>query len=229
MGLFDSFFGKGKVLYFPGCTPKYLDAQVQKRHEQLLKQFEIDYITLPKEEVCCGRPALDYGYVEDFNKLQQTNTDLFQAHKIKKIITSCPSCYYTFKKKYEDLDMEIEHISQTILDNIDKIQKKYEGQKVTFFDPCNPYKLPELYDNPRKILETLGLRVVDLPFTKEKSLCCGKSLQHIAPKVGTEMANAILKDVKTRTLITTSTDCCLHFKETPGHHIKIRELSEVLL
>jgi heterodisulfide reductase subunit D len=224
MGLFDSFFGK--VLYFPGCAPKFLDKDVMQRHKQLLNLFGISFVTLPELEVCCGKPALDYGFLEDFKDLKRKNSAVFEAHKIKKIITGTPEAYYIFKKKYDDIP--VEYIGQTILDNVDKLEKKYEGQAVTYFDPCNPYKLPELYSIPREILTAVGLKVVNLSACKQKSMCCGKALEHISPKVGDEMGRAILGEVKTKTLITTSTSCYLQLKGL-SKSVRVRELSEVLL
>jgi heterodisulfide reductase subunit D len=228
MGLLDTFFKK-KVLFFPGCAPKFLDKEVQERYKKILEKLGIEYVMLPKEEVCCGKPALDFGFNEEFRDLRDKNTGVFRENKIKKIITCSPGCYYTFKKRYEDVDIEIEYITQTILENIEKIDKKYEGQQITFFDPCNPHKVKELYEEPREILKKIGLRVENLRLCKEKSLCCGKALEHISPKVSKEMAQAILKQVKTKTLITTSTDCYLQFKELKNPNVRIREFSEVLL
>jgi len=225
MGLFDRVFGK--TLYYPGCVNKFLAKDIQRRHEELLVKFKVDVVKYPELEVCCGRHALNYGFPDDFNELRRINSEMFKNQKISKIITGDPACYYTFKKHYEDI--EVEHISQTILNNVKKLDRKYEGQSITFFDPCNPYKLKELYDHPRQILEGVGIHVVNLDPCREQSLCCGKALQHISPKVGKAMAEAVLKEVKTKKLITTSTDCYLQFKENNPQGIQIMEFTEVLV
>ena len=225
MALLDKFFGK--VLYFPGCTLKFEAKDIQQHHEALLKKFRIKYVTLPQLEVCCGKPALDYGYKEDFHALRSRNTQNFQGQKIKKIITSCPSCYIIFKHHYEDI--EVEHITETILNNLDKIDKKYPGQLITFYDSCNPQKDPELYENPRKILTALGFRLQELPFNKDKSLCCGNALQLVSPKISASMAKAVLTSVETRKVVTISPECYIHFKRNKKQDIRVVELSEVLL
>lgn len=225
MALFDGLFKK--TLYFPGCSAKFLVKGVQKRHEDLLKKLGVKYVTLPELEVCCGKPALDYGYKEDFQNMVNLNSQTFAQNGIKKIITTCPFCYSVFKKHYEDI--EVEHITQTILKNIHKLNAKGDGELVTFYDSCNPEKYPDLYDNPRKILETMGYKVAELDFNREKSLCCGKVLQPVSPKVSKFMAEAVLDSVKTKKLITLSPDCFIHFTENNKKGIKILELSEVLL
>ncbi len=188
--------------------------------------FGVNYVKLPAMEVCCGKPALDYGYKDDFDILRRKNSDLFQNQNIKKIITSCPKCYSVFKTKYEDI--EVEHITETILENLDKIEKNYDGELITFFDACNSEKDSMLYDNPRKILEAVGFRIQELDFKKETSLCCGRVLHPISPKVGRFMGEALIESTTTRKMVTMSPDCFLHFKEL-NPKIEILELSEVLL
>lgn len=224
MGLFDRF--RGKTLYFPGCTAKFLGNDMQQRHEQLLKLFGIDYVTLPESEVCCGKIALDYGYKDDFRALVQKNTEVFRSQGVTKIITSSPFCSLTFAGHY---DIEVEHISETILKNIHKIKKKYDGESVTFFDTCNPEKLGHLYETPRQILKAVGFTLVEPDFTKEKSLCCGQVLAPVSKKVSTYMAEAVLDAVPTKKIITMSPDCYLHFKQNNPKKVQILELSEVLL
>ena len=225
MALFDRFFKK--TLYFPGCSAKFLAKDVSKRHEKILEKIGIKYVKLPELEVCCGKPALEYGYVEDFKKLVQTNIDNFKAQEIKKIITSCPYCYSIMKQHYDEF--EVEHISQTILNNINKFEKKGERESVTFFDSCNPQKLPELYDAPREILEKLGYRITELEYNKEKSLSCGESLKLVSSKIAKAMSEAVLNEVKTKKFITMSPSCYLHLNENNSKGIKVMELSEVIL
>ena len=225
MALFDGLFKK--TLYFPGCSAKFIVRDVQKRHEQLLTKLGVKYVKLPELEVCCGKPALDYGYKDDFQNLVNMNTQTFAQNGIKKIITTCPLCYTIFKRNYEDI--EVEHITQTILKNINKLDKKTDGELVTYYDSCNPEKYPELYDNPRQILEAVGYRIAELEFNKEKSLSCGQELKPVSPKVSKFMAEAILESVKTKKLITISPGCFIHFNENNAKGVKIIELSEVLL
>jgi Fe-S oxidoreductase len=225
MALLDNLFKK--TLYYPGCTAKFIAKDIQTRHEKLLQKFGIKYIKLQELEVCCGKPALDYGYKEDFEKLVKQNIDNFHAQGIKRIITSCPVCYSVFLKYYSE-DFEIEHITKTILDNIRRIEKKSD-EKITFFDSCNSDKLQDLYNNPREILKKLGYKLQELEFNKEHSMCCGKSLKLVSPKVAKSMAEALLESVPSKKLIVLSPDCFTHLLENNNKGIKIVELSEVLI
>lgn len=224
MAIFDLF--KGKTLYFPGCTAKYVAKDIQRRHEQLLAMFEIDYVKFPELEVCCGRPALIYGFKDDFRSLVKKNMNMFKNQKVKKIITSCPQCYATFKEEYTGI--EVQHISEIIKNNLDKLNVKLDDE-VSFYDAVNPLKLEKLYNNPREILKSIGLRIQELKFNKKLSLSCGAELQPVSPKVSDKMAEEVLKSVKTRKLIVMSPESYVHLKKNNPYGVKVLELSEVLL
>ncbi|MFH1971949.1 MAG: (Fe-S)-binding protein [archaeon] len=222
MALFGKLFGK--TLYYPGCSSKFVNRDIQRRHEHLLTSFDIEYIKLPEIEVCCGLPALHLGYREDFNRLVKKNNDMFKNQKIKTIITSCPTCYYMFKKHY---NVEVKYILEVFLENIEKIKKHYSSEKITFFDPCNFLGDEMLYNAPREILKKVGFELVELERNRENSMCCGFPLKENSPKVAESMAKTILDNVKTNKLITTCPNCYAHLKDNTD--IDVIELSEVLV
>jgi Fe-S oxidoreductase len=223
MAIFGKLFGK--VLYYPGCSSKYVNKDVQRSHEHLLTTFDIDYIKLPELEVCCGLPALNLGYKDDFISLMNKNMKMFRNQRIKMIITSCPTCYATFKKHYP---LEVKHITEVILENVEMLSKDYKNEDITFFDPCNNLKLEMLYDNPREILKNVGFNVVELPFNRRESLCCGFPLNENSPKIANFMSQKILKDVKTKKMITTCPNCYMQLKKN-SEGVEVLELSEVLI
>ena len=216
----------GKILYFPGCTAKYVAKDIQRRHEQLLTIFDIEYVKFPELEVCCGKPATDYGFKDDYKSLVKKNQNMFKNQKVKKIITSCQQCYWIFKEMYDNI--EVLHISQVILDNLDKIDVKAD-EEVSFYDAVNPNKLEELYSNPREILKNVGMIVQEFECNKKLSLDCGVELQPVSPKVSDKMADEVLKKVETRKLIVMCPTAYVHLKKNNPSGIKILELSEVLL
>ncbi len=212
------------TLYYPGCLTKIL--KLDENYKKILQKLEIQFITLEDTEFCCGSPIINVGYQEDFQKISGNNMDLFKKHKVSKIITSCPSCYNTFKKYY---NIEVEHITQTILNNIDKLELKNFNEKITYHDPCYLGRYQNIYNEPREILKALNFEVIEMENNKENSLCCGagSGLQPNLPSIANKAAEVRLKQVKTSKLITTCPLCYQHFKN--NSNIKVLELSEVLI
>tara|TARA_Y100000310_G_scaffold73062_1_gene69212 strand:- start:1101 stop:1769 length:669 start_codon:yes stop_codon:yes gene_type:complete len=222
MAIFGKIFGK--VLYYPGCSAKFLNKDIQRSHEHLLTTFDIEYVKLPELEVCCGLPALHLGYRDDFQSLLNKNLKMLKNQRIKLIITSCPSCYYIFKKHYP---VEVKHMNEVILENVEMLKRDYKNEEVTFFDPCNFGKDSELYEQPREILKNVGFKLVELPFNREESLCCGFPLIDNSPKIANHMAHQVLKDVKTKKLITNCPNCYEHLKK--NSEIEVLDMCEVLI
>ena len=168
MGFFNRLFARN-ILYYPGCLTKFVLKDIVDNYRNILDQMNIDFITLKEKEVCCGSPVLNAGYEQDFDDLKRKNLQLFDEHGVKKIIVNCPSCYHIFSKYY---NLKVEHITQTILKNIDYFDMRF-NEKITYHDPCYLGRYSGIYEEPRKILRKIGFKVVELEKNKQDSLCCG--------------------------------------------------------
>ncbi len=87
-----------KVAYFAGCSAGYFFPQVGKAVVNLLEQLEVR-VFLP-EQNCCGMPLLMEGQKEKaLEKIRANVKTLIPAVKKGcKVICSCPTCGYFFRK-----------------------------------------------------------------------------------------------------------------------------------
>jgi heterodisulfide reductase subunit D len=225
-GFFDR-FKSGNTLFYPGCLAKHSLKSIANNYAEILKRLGIDFILLKDNEVCCGYPALSLGYRNEFEDLKIKNDDVFRRANIKRIITSCPSCYLIFKKAYPNL--KVEHITQVIARHLKELPVKYE-EKLTYYDPPNLARKAGIVNEPRAILEALGYEVIELENNKEFTECCGAGggLRHNLPQISNKIAKNLLAKVKTPKLITTDPLCYVHLKEN-SQKIEILELSQVLV
>lgn len=213
------------VLYYPGCLTHFAAKDLEENYKKILSKIGIDFIMIP-EFVCCGSPALNAGYKEDFEVLVKKNKELFKKYGVKKIITNCPGCYHIFKTYY---DINVEHITVTISKNLKKITTKKEG-KISYHDPCHLGRKSNIYDEPRNILRHIGFEVVELEDNRENALCCGggAGLKTNYPELASSIAKKRLSQAKTKKIITTCQLCYKHLKEN-AKDIEVYELSEVLV
>ena len=143
-----------KILYYPGCNYSY-DTKLQKIPRQtanILAQADIDFGILGNKEMCCGTLALQAGDRASFEKVAQTNVKLLNRLGIKKLITSCPICYSTFKVDYKryglDTNCEVLHSTEVLTQLLEEgaLQlKKKVPLTVTYHDPCHLGRLGEPY------------------------------------------------------------------------------------
>jgi len=167
-----------EILYFVGCTPSY-DDRVQAVARAMVKVFEkarVDFGILGNEEMCCGSEMRRLGEEGLFEFLMEENLETFKRYDVKRMVTTSPHCYNTFKNEYEGLDFEVQHYTQFVADLIQRGQLTFSGEVnrvVTYQDPCFLGKQNGVYDEPRAILQSIpGLQFVDFDRSRERSLCC---------------------------------------------------------
>jgi len=242
MGFLDKFkkvFEGKNTLYFPGCLTKYKLKDVMENYKKILGIMKIDFITLPNE-FCCGSPVFASGYDKDARELARKNLNLFKEHNIGKIITNCPACYKTLKDYKEMLpewDIEVEHITATILKFLENNKRKQIDlelgkEKITYHDPCYLGRYSGFYEEPRKILALLGYEVIEMKHNKKEALCCGGGggLKANNPKLAADIAKKIWKEaenIKVSKIVSTCPLCFIHLGE--NSQIEVEEFSKTIL
>jgi Fe-S oxidoreductase len=118
------------------------------------------------------------GDEELFQKLANSNIELFNGRGVKKIITTSPHCLWTFKNEYPELggEWEATHYT-TLLSQLHAEGKlsfsKSAGKKIAFHDPCYLGRHSQIFDAPRQLLSSLPqVDLVELGRAGQMSLCC---------------------------------------------------------
>lgn len=172
-----------EVLFWVGCAGSF-DQRAQsitKAFVYILNKIGINYAILGSEEMCTGDPARRSGNEFMFQMMAYQNIKLLDSYNIKKIITACPHCFNTLKNEYPELggNYEVIHHSvfiQTLLDEGKIIMKEsgpFKGKKITYHDSCYLGRSNNIYEAPRKVLESLDTALVEMKRCKSKGLCCG--------------------------------------------------------
>jgi len=167
-----------EVLYFVGCTPAY-DPRVQEIARNLAKCLEktgINFGTLGDEENCCGNEVYGMGEKGLFEFLVEENKKLFGRYDVKQVVTSCPHSYHAFKNRYGQTSFEVKHHTQLLSELVDKGKlelSKELNKTVIYHDPCFLGKQNSVYDEPRKVVQSIpGVKIVEFDRNRERSLCC---------------------------------------------------------
>ena len=194
---------EAEILYFVGCTPAY-DDRVQAVAQAMVRVFQkagVDFGILGNEEMCCGSEMRRLGEEGLFEFLVEENLGLFQQHGVKRMVTTSPHCYNSFKNEYEGLDFEVQHYTQFLADLIEQGKlafSKEVNRVVTYHDPCFLGKQNQVYDEPRAILQSIpGLQFVEFDRSRERSLCCeggGGRMWVEASRPGERLAEIRVRD-----------------------------------
>jgi len=139
------------------------DAQ---RYIEILKKIGIK----PKivDETCCGMPFAVLGYKD---KLKKQKEEFRKRMPYKEFICMCTTCVFFINKSYPDLKPR--YIINEIAERLPNYKTRKLGKKVTYHDPCNLGRGMGNFDEPRQILEQIGVEVVEMPTYGKQAECCG--------------------------------------------------------
>ncbi len=142
------------VLYFVGCTGAYNvpERGIPQATASIFNKLGLDFGILGESELCCGSTAMRLGDVEAFQRIAESNLEMFKKlhdeKGVKTIVTSCAGCYRAILKDYSKADeygrmmegIRVTHVTQFLHDLFMSGQLKLSESvpwKVTYHDPCH--------------------------------------------------------------------------------------------
>ena len=219
---------EGDIPLFVGC--QYLGRPNKtKKYVKILEKLGIK----PKivKEICCGFPMDVLGFKDDYENHKKEFKKYFP---FQKAITFCPTCTVFLNEGHE---IKAKHVLQVILE---KLPKANLGMKVTYHDPCDFSRGLKIIDEPRQILEKLGIEIVEMKNIRENSRCCGGGGGILM--TDQELSNDIAKkriyealETGVDTLVTSCPTCETTLKkaaqeisEKEGKTISVRSIEDII-
>lgn len=161
---------------FQGEKPVLLGCRLLERKDDAQKYIEIlkklDVKPRTFDETCCGMPYAVLGDVNGFKNQQEKFLDTIPDGN-HEIICVCTTCVFFIRKKYPDLKARyiIEEIVDRLPDHKDEIKKL--NVTATYHDPCNVARGLDMVDEPRWLLEEIGVNLVEMKTHGKEARCCG--------------------------------------------------------
>lgn len=206
---------KPKVALFTGCM---MDKKLPNVGHDLIKVLEANGIEVdvPRDQVCCGSPLINTGQIKDVQYLVDKNKEVFKDYDT--ILTVCAGCGSTLKNKHPEYgsNLNVQDISEFLVDKLDFDKMKDLNMKVTWHDPCHLVRGQGISNPPREILENMkGVEFVEM---SQPDQCCGagggikSGSPEIAEKLAAEKAKMI-KDTNAEAVITICPFCQLNIQD----------------
>ena len=171
-----------EYLLWVGCAGAFNpDAQKTVRAlATILHEANVSFSVLGDAETCTGdsarRAGNEYLYVE----MASGNIETLNAAKAneRRIVTSCPHCFTTIGKEYQELggNYTVFHHTQLISDLVGKGKLTLKNkvlETTTFHDPCFLGRHNGVIEEPRQALADAGVTLLEMANHGKDSFCCG--------------------------------------------------------
>ncbi len=196
-----------EYLFYVGCAGSFDDRnkKITKAMVKILNAAGVNFAMLGNEEGCCGDSSRRLGNEYLYQTLAQTNIEVFNNYKVKKIITTCPHGYNTIKNEYPQFggNYEVYHHTEFILKLINEGKLKLKNpinQTCTYHDSCYLGRINNIYEEPREIIKSIsGITLKEMPRNHNQSFCCGAGggrmwlEEHIGTRINANRTEEALK------------------------------------
>ncbi len=169
--------GIKKVLYYAGCMTALTPA-ISKSTISILKKSGISFEIMDKDGgICCGKPMLMAGRIEQAREMIAKNTAIIKASGADTLLLSCPICYRIFKEEYDLEGIEIIHHTEFFERLIaeGRLTVGKSSARLVYHDPCDLGRGCGIYEQPRAVISSAG-ELVEAEKHHKESICCGGSL-----------------------------------------------------
>ncbi|MGY5875529.1 MAG: (Fe-S)-binding protein [Candidatus Thorarchaeota archaeon] len=171
---------QAEIVYFAGCTATLREKEIATTTVALLDKLGIDFTVL-KDERCCASVLLRVGRTKTFDNLSIHNIEAIKKTGAKTVVTACAGCYRTWKidvpKAGHKYDFELLHITEYLDKLVEEGKASFELEtpvRVTYHDPCHLGRHSEVYEAPRRVIESVGnVELVEMETNRRYAHCCG--------------------------------------------------------
>lgn len=145
---------------------------------RILKMLDVDFGILGEKEKSIGDHVRLAGEFGLFEEIAKSNINEFKNYSFNNIITIDPHAYNSLKNEYAKygFSSNVIHYTQLLNEKLQDIKKLLHplNYVVTYHDPCYLGRKNGIYQEPRKIIESVpGIKFVEMYRNMENSFCCG--------------------------------------------------------
>ncbi len=171
---------QAEVLYFIGCVSSFYPRtySIPQALVQTMERADVEFTTLGEDEWCCGYPLHIAGQGDQMAEIARHNVQQARTVGAKKVVFTCPSCYYAWAHLYPEYadvsGIQLQHATEYLGGLLAGMPLSPFEEVVTYHDPCDLGRKSGVFDAPRELLARIpGIEFREMSACGENALCCG--------------------------------------------------------
>lgn len=201
----------------------------------LLMEADVQFGYLYEDELYSGALIYDQGIDRVFINHARLVQKMFKDHGVKKVITVDPHTTNMLRHVYPEVlgsfDLEVQSYIEVLAERSLNIGQKLEGQ-VMVHDSCVYARYEGIIEQPRDLLNRIGMTVKSPELSGALTYCCGGPIESLFPSraqaIATKRAEQLMSDGCR--VVAMCPICLLNLKHAAGqNHAEIKDISEYLV
>jgi len=239
---------KHTIALFVGCAIDFIYPEQAKAMLEILRGHHVQ-VELPINQTCCGLPLLMAAEEETARELALQNIHAMQIWNYDYILTLCASCGAHLKhtylkmfkpdtatpgnlKEFTDKIIDFSSFAVNVL-NVSSKEFQTTHKKVAYHAPCHLCRGLHVFEEPRKLIETAGLKYVP---SRDEDVCCGFGGSYSVdfPEISSEILKKKLDNVEDTgagLLVTDCPGCVIQLRggmDKRGSRVQVKHIAEVI-
>ncbi len=165
----------------------------------VLRKIEPSIGYLYEDEPYSGALLYELGLEDYFIDHAKKVVEVFRRYGVKRIITIDPHTHHVLKNVYpsyiNDFDFEVVHYLEILSNRLEVLNQVDIKDEYTIHDPCLLTRYSGIIDQPRMILDKVGVKYKDHLRSKIRTRCCGGPIESLAPSITGLMARYRLEEL----------------------------------
>jgi len=199
---------------------------------QLLKSADVEFGYMYEDELYTGALLYDLGVDDSFKKHAEIVYNTIKKSGIKKLITVDPHTTNMLRSVYpkiiSNFDIEVISYLEVLVQRIENLRPVRDThENVVIHDSCVYARYESVVDEPRKLLERAGYKVVEPENSGKYTFCCGGPVESVYPDKALDIGRKRIDELKKygSNVATMCPICLANLSRAAEGEVKIQDIS----